>query len=58
MAASMSARWPPTMAGSSASIVLDLEAGAYVLICNIAEEEDGELESHYELGMTAAFTVE
>ena len=48
----------PYAPGSSASITVDLEAGAYVLICNIAEEEDGELESHYQLGMRTAFTVE
>jgi hypothetical protein len=29
-----------------------------VLFCNIAEEEEGQLESHYEEGMFAAFTVE
>jgi uncharacterized cupredoxin-like copper-binding protein len=48
----------PFTPGSSASITLDLEAGSYVLICNIAEVEDGELESHYQLGMRTAFTVE
>jgi uncharacterized cupredoxin-like copper-binding protein len=48
----------PFAPASSASIVLNLEAGNYALICNIAEEEEGELESHYELGMSAAFTVE
>jgi hypothetical protein len=29
-----------------------------VLICNIVEEEDGVTESHYQLGMRRAFTVE
>jgi uncharacterized cupredoxin-like copper-binding protein len=48
----------PFTPGSSASIALNLEAGSYALICNIAEIEDGELESHYELGMYTAFTVE
>jgi uncharacterized cupredoxin-like copper-binding protein len=48
----------PFNVGTSASIELDLEAGDYVLLCNIAEEEEGELESHVELGMKAAFTVE
>jgi uncharacterized cupredoxin-like copper-binding protein len=48
----------PFTPGSSASITLDLEAGHYVFICNIAEIEDGELESHYEEGMRIAFTVE
>ena len=40
------------------SLTVDLEAGKYVFICNIVEEEDGELESHYQEGMTTAFTVE
>lgn len=36
-----------------------LEAGNYVLLCNIVEEEDsGELESHYGEGMYIGFTVE
>ena len=48
----------PFAPGSSASIALDLEAGSYVFICNIAEIEDGALESHYEEGMRVAFTVE
>jgi hypothetical protein len=38
--------------------LLDLEPGSYVLICNIAEGEEGELESHYEEGMRTAFIVE
>lgn len=48
----------PFSAGSSASIALDLEPGSYALICNIAEVEGFELESHYQLGMSAPFTVE
>jgi len=48
----------PFTPGSAASITVNLEAGNYVLICNIAEIEDGELESHYELGMRTAFIVE
>jgi uncharacterized cupredoxin-like copper-binding protein len=48
----------PFAPGSSASITVDLEAGSYVLICNITEEMDGEVMSHYELGMFAPFTVE
>jgi uncharacterized cupredoxin-like copper-binding protein len=49
----------PFAAGSDASIVFDLQPGNYVLICNIVEEEaSGELESHYQEGMTTAFTVE
>jgi uncharacterized cupredoxin-like copper-binding protein len=43
---------------SKASLVLTLEKGKYVLICNITEEEDGEIESHYREGMRTAFTVE
>jgi uncharacterized cupredoxin-like copper-binding protein len=48
----------PFTPGSSASITVNLEPGNYVLICNIAEIAEGELESHYELGMRTAFTVE
>lgn len=40
------------------TLELDLEAGKYVFICNIAEEHEGELEVHYELGMRTGFTVE
>jgi hypothetical protein len=35
---------------------VDLDAGNYVLICNIWDED--EQESHYQEGMRAAFTVE
>ncbi len=49
----------PFAGASDASIVFDLEPGAYVLICNIVEEEaSGNTESHYLEGMYAAFTVE
>lgn len=45
--------------GSSKSAAFDLEAGDYVLLCNITEEEDsGEVESHFAEGMYASFTVE
>ncbi|HEX6261667.1 MAG TPA: hypothetical protein VF097_02340 [Actinomycetota bacterium] len=44
--------------GETESATFDLDAGDYVLICNIVEEEDGELEAHYELGMRVGFTVE
>ena len=44
--------------GETQSMTVDLEAGSYVFICNIVEEEDGELESHYQEGMRLAFTVE
>jgi uncharacterized cupredoxin-like copper-binding protein len=48
----------PFAVGSTGSLSLDLEPGSYVLICNIAHEEHGELESHYELGMRTTLTVE
>lgn len=49
----------PFSGGSEASTVFDLEAGNYVLICNVVEEEEGgELESHYEEGMYTSLTVE
>jgi hypothetical protein len=45
--------------GDSPSVTLNLEAGNYVFICNIVEEEEGgELESHYQEGMRTGFTVE
>ena len=40
----------------SESITLDLEAGSYVLICNIVEE-DGDILVHYDLGMRRDFDV-
>lgn len=42
--------------GASADLTVDLEAGNYVLICNIYDED--EQESHYQEGMQTAFTVE
>jgi len=45
-------------AGDSQELEVDLEAGSYLLICNIVEEEDGEVESHYQMGMRSSFTVE
>lgn len=48
----------PFAPNSVASIALTLEKGRYLFICNITEIEDGEVESHYELGMRVAFTVE
>jgi uncharacterized cupredoxin-like copper-binding protein/mono/diheme cytochrome c family protein len=41
---------PEFNAGETAEVSVDLEAGSYVLICNIP--------GHYDLGMRAAFTVE
>jgi hypothetical protein len=44
---------------ASESATFDLEAGDYVLFCNITEEEDsGEVESHFAEGMHATFQVE
>jgi len=43
--------------GSAESGTFTLEAGNYVLICNLVEEEEGALESHYQEGMRVAFTV-
>ena len=45
--------------GSSKSATFDLEAGDYVLFCNITEEEEsGEVESHFAEGMHATLAVE
>lgn len=41
--------------GNTESLTLDLEAGAYALICNIYDAD--EVEAHYEEGMRLAFTV-
>lgn len=42
--------------GDTQTLTVDLDAGTYVLICNIYDEE--EQESHYQEGMRASFTVE
>ena len=47
----------PFAAGSWASIAIELPPGRYLLLCNIAEVEEGELESHYGLGMRVPFVV-
>jgi hypothetical protein len=44
--------FPP---GESRSATFDLEAGSYVLICNIWDED--EQEAHYQEGMRVAFSV-
>jgi uncharacterized cupredoxin-like copper-binding protein len=45
--------------GDTAELTLDLEAGTYVLLCNVVEEEEtGEIESHFAEGMHATFTVD
>lgn len=44
--------------GSSESLTVELDAGRYVFICNIVEDEDeGETEVHYHLGMRNMFEV-
>lgn len=47
----------PFTPNSSASLTANLQPGNYLLICNIAEPEGGQIESHYNLGMRAAFNV-
>jgi hypothetical protein len=42
-------------ADATADLSVDLEAGAYVLLCNVVEEADGL--SHYQEGMYSAFEV-
>ncbi|MEX0800685.1 MAG: hypothetical protein WD379_05655 [Dehalococcoidia bacterium] len=44
--------------GADAELSVNLAAGSYVLLCNIVEEEEGELESHYQQGMRTGFSVE
>jgi uncharacterized cupredoxin-like copper-binding protein len=49
----------PFAAGTTEELTLNLEAGSYVLICNIVELVPGEEpESHYGEGMRTSFTVE
>lgn len=44
--------------GQSCEGTFELEAGDYVLFCNLIEEEDdGEMEAHYSEGMVTTFTV-
>lgn len=44
--------------GDTQELTLDLEPGDYVLLCNVVDEEDTEVESHFDEGMHASFTVE
>jgi uncharacterized cupredoxin-like copper-binding protein len=44
--------------GESTELTMDLDTGHYVLLCNIVEEENGEVESHYQMGMRIDFTVD
>jgi uncharacterized cupredoxin-like copper-binding protein len=43
--------------GQSKTASFDLEAGKYVLICNVVETEGGKPESHYKNGMRIGLTV-
>ena len=44
--------------GATESVTADLDAGAYVLICNVVQtEDDGTIEAHYSEGMRTGFTV-
>jgi hypothetical protein len=45
-------------AGETRSASFDLEAGSYVLICNLVVTKDGTLQAHYKEGMRASFKVE
>ena len=42
--------------GQTRDITLDLEAGRYVLLCNIYTADEDE--AHYAMGMRTAFTIE
>ena len=44
--------------GTTQDLTVDLEASAYVLVCNIVDESDDPPESHYAEGMHTGFTVE
>jgi len=44
--------------GDAPTLTVTLDAGSYVFICNIVEEEGGETIAHYQQGMRVAFTVE
>jgi uncharacterized cupredoxin-like copper-binding protein len=45
-------------AGSDTELKLDLDSGTYVLLCNVVEEDEGEMESHFAEGMHAVLTVD
>ncbi len=45
--------------GEQRTATFELDAGTYVLFCNITETEaDGTIESHFAKGMATTFTVE
>ena len=46
----------PFDVGETESLTVDLEAGSYVLICNVFDEDENE--AHYQEGMRTSFTVE
>jgi hypothetical protein len=43
--------------GQTKSATFDMQAGAYVLFCNVVQTKDGKVEAHYKQGMRTAFTV-
>jgi uncharacterized cupredoxin-like copper-binding protein len=47
----------PFPAGQTCERSFELAAGNYVLFCNIVEQEDGRLESHFENGMRTQLVV-
>ncbi|MBI2170153.1 MAG: hypothetical protein HYU28_11750 [Actinobacteria bacterium] len=48
----------PFAGGQTCEGTFALEAGSYVLLCNIVEEEEnGEIEAHFKEGMFTTFTV-
>jgi uncharacterized cupredoxin-like copper-binding protein len=46
----------PFDVGETETLTVELEAGNYVFICNVFDEEENE--SHYQEGMRSSFTVE
>ena len=44
--------------GDTPTLTVSLDAGSYVLICNIVEDEGDETIVHYQQGMWTGFTVE
>jgi hypothetical protein len=49
---------PEFRVGETHELDVDLEAGKYVLACNLGEETGGQEEIHFKNGMRAGFTVE
>jgi uncharacterized cupredoxin-like copper-binding protein len=44
-------------AGEQRSLTVALTPGQYLLICNIVQTTNGQTVTHYQRGMTVAFTV-